>query len=315
MEALGADAMMGSGPAEAIQNIRLSRHALSAENATLKTDLKTNAALLAHQTDLAREAEIGKVRAEAERDKEWVLALYEALPWHLPCAVADAERNPRAVATVLAGEILRQSELQPHVDKVKRLREAAWPVADQVAEVVVMGADGSRCRLVPVGLLLALREALAAKDVVGVKQPPAGEPTETLLARIDTLKAEVKELREILSAWVGRCAEEPLPRRRMTVTPEQGKNVRDLLERLAEVMDESADFYHGKPVSEFSDALRLLFKQMDDDKGLLLRALRHCDPNASVSFKEHESLLPALRARLGEVPAQGEEADDGEAKA
>ena len=53
----------------------------------------------------------------------------------------------------------------------RRLLGAALPVAKQLDEPMVEGADGSRCRLVPVGLLLTLREALAAKP----KVPSAAE--------------------------------------------------------------------------------------------------------------------------------------------
>ena len=67
--------------------------------------------------------------------------------------------------------------------------------------------------------------------------------------------------------------------------------------------------------------------QMDADEGLMRQAagylgsmasgepLRYspvCDCDGCEGLRK---LRPALRARLGEVPAQGEEADDGEAKA
>ena len=88
------------------------------------------------------------------------------------------------------------------------------------------------------------------------------------------------------------------------MTPEQRKAARDLLERLTEVMDDSADFYHGKPVSEFSDALRLLFKQIDDDKGLLRQVLRLLERREFYETRFPRgvaALLDALRARLGDV--------------
>ena len=48
----------------------------------------------------------------------------------------------------------------------------AVPVADQVAEVVVIGMDDSRCRLVPEDLLLRLREVLRLDEAVGKKEQP-----------------------------------------------------------------------------------------------------------------------------------------------
>jgi len=97
------------------------------------------------------------------------------------------------------------------------------------------------------------------------------------------------------------------------MTPEMRNAARERLRLFLHAEDGDAPVSRAELVGYLAAALN----QIAYDEGLMLRALRRCDPDVCVPFSEHENVVRDLRARLGEAASEhdshAKEASDGEA--